>query len=80
MLTYQNTTEGTSQGYFCTLFLLYQGKGEGPGAPHSMASVISDTVAGARRRSNRPARAADGPYLSLPPQEAPHLVLAPPLL
>ena len=36
MLTYQNTTEGTSQGYFCTLFLLYQGKGgqgQGPRAP-----------------------------------------------
>lgn len=36
MLTYQNTTEGTSQGHLCTLFLLYQEKGgEGPGAPHS---------------------------------------------
>ena len=36
MLHHQNTTGATSQGHFCTMFLLYQGKGgqgQGPRTP-----------------------------------------------
>lgn len=36
MLPHQNTTGATSQGHFCTMFLLYQGKGgqgQGPRTP-----------------------------------------------
>ena len=61
MLTHQNTTGATSQGHFCTMFLLYQEKeGRGPRGPALQALAVSHTGAGARRRSNRPARAADG--------------------
>lgn len=81
MLHHQNTTGATSQGHFCTLFLLYQEKeGRGPRGPALQALAVSHTGPGAPLASNRPARAADGLSSFLASARSPSSFLTPPLL
>lgn len=81
VLRRQNTTGATSQGHLCTMFLLYQEKeGEGPGAPHSRPWPSRIQEQALTEGAIGPPVPPMGFHLSGLPQEAPHLVLAPPLL
>lgn len=77
MLHHQNTTGATPQGHLCTMFLLYQGKGEGPGAPHSRpwpSRIQEQALAGGAIGPPVPPM---GFYLSIPSARSPSSFLTP---
>lgn len=58
MLHHQNTTGATSQGHFCTMFLLYQEKGEraqGPRTP-GLGRLAYRSRRSPKEQSARPCR------------------------